>query len=422
MKKVRLSLAVLMMLGLVLTIITPFAKANDHQYPQLTVGKDKSERNFTWYHQSDAQGYIQIAESNDAKDFSQGKTIKGETHQGSNAGPNYTQVTMPDLKQNTTYMYRYYNGENGEKSEVRHFETHDDGNTSFIAVADPQLGASGDLGSDIQGWQHTLSQMPKLNDSPNFLLSLGDQVNWPDDEDAYAGFIEQKDMEKYALAPTVGNHDALNRTYSEHFKVPNKLEHGQTPAGSNYFFVQNHTLFINLNVESTNYREHEATIQKALEATKDQDIKWKVAVYHRGPFSAGKHSNTLATKDRRQHLAPMMNKYGMDLVLNGHDHSYARSHVMNGTNPDVKWDENGDAPSNYQDPEGPIYITMNSTSGSKFYDLVDNHDYLAKRDQSEKPSFTRVDIDDQALKVKSYFVPEGDQPLGEPMDEVTIQK
>ncbi|RIM10573.1 N-acetylmuramoyl-L-alanine amidase, partial [Staphylococcus cohnii] len=143
---------------------------------------DNSEKDHTWYHESDEQGYVEIAEANKDEDFSNARRIEGQTHEGSNTelflnkdvpDMNYTQATLPNLEENKEYMYRFYNGDSGEKSAIRRFETNNNGETNFIAVADPQLGASGNLEEDNAGWQNTVNQMDQLNKDPDFLLSLG---------------------------------------------------------------------------------------------------------------------------------------------------------------------------------------------------------------------------------------------------------
>ncbi|MDV3053169.1 hypothetical protein NLV77_002112 [Staphylococcus ureilyticus] len=410
---------------------TQQTQSNDHRYAIMTIGKDNTEKNLTWYHESDEQGYVEIAKANEQGDFSNARRLEGETHKGSNTKRllnkdipkmNYTHATLPHLKENTTYMYRFFNGVNGEKSPIRRFDTNNNGETNFIAVADPQLGASGDLVEDNAGWQNTVNQMAQLNKNPDFLMSLGDQVNLPWDEKAYSGFIEAKGMENFTVVPTLGNHDRANKAYSEHFNLPNLQNGGKNLASSDFYFTHNDTLFVSLNSESLDYKGHEETMKRAIADTKDQNPKWIVALTHRNPYSVGKHSDKLATKIRRDKFAPLMKKYNVDLVLGGHDHSYSRSHVMNGKDAQVKWDENGAAPQTYSNPNGTIYVTLNSASGSKFYELDGKKDYAVKSIQDNQPAYTKVNITKDYIEVLTYHVPQGNEKLGEPIDRVRINK
>lgn len=410
---------------------TQQTQSNEHRYAIMTIGKDNTEKNLTWYHESDEQGYVEIAKANEQGDFSNARRIEGETYKGSNTKRllnkdipkmNYTHATLPHLEENTTYMYRFFNGVNGEKSPIRRFDTNNNGETNFIAVADPQLGASGDLVADNAGWQNTVNQMAQLNKNPDFLMSLGDQVNLPWDEKAYSGFIEAKGMENFTVVPTLGNHDRANKAYSEHFNLPNLQNGGKNLASSDFYFTHNDTLFVSLNSESLDYKGHEETMKRAIADTKDQNPKWVVALTHRNPYSAGKHSDKLATKIRRDKFAPLMKKYNVDLVLGGHDHSYSRSHVMNGKDAQVKWDENGVAPQTYSNPNGTIYVTLNSASGSKFYELDGKKDYAVKSIQDNQPAYTKVNITKDYIEVLTYHVPQGNEKLGDPIDRVRINK
>ena len=77
-----------------------------------------------------------------------------------------------------------------------------------------------------------------------------------------------------------------------------------------------------------------------------------------------------ANQKRRQDFPTAFSKLGVDLVLQGHDHSYSRSYVIkNGKK--AHNDEQPGAADVSQGPGGVIYVTANSASGSKYYDLTD---------------------------------------------------
>ena len=387
------------------------AKSNAHRYPVLTIGGDPSERHFTWYSDNSDQGYFEIAPYNEAGDFSQGQVIPGVTHQENNTHHDFfgrnvpdlynTQVKIEGLEEDTTYMYRFWNDEEN-KSDIYTFKTHPAGDFDFLIVGDPQLGSGDDLVEDIRGWQETLDTMLAVHPDPNFLLSVGDQVEIAWREEEYAGFIEQDGLNELTLVPIIGNHDTFNPAFSEHFALPNVQAEGKTEAGSNYYFTYNNALFVALNLENTNFEEHERTLQQAIAATSDQEIDWRVVTLHRSLFSPANHSMSNHTKYLRENVAPLMNKYQIDIVLAGHDHSYARSHVMDGTNPQIEWTEDKQAPTEYVDPEGVIYLTFNSSSGSKFYDLEDFHDFLAVRNQEYKTNFSIAHVTENTFEVVTY--------------------
>lgn len=420
------------------TTATQTQEESQIRFPILTIGKDQSERNFTWYSKSKEQGYLEIVEANDQKDFSNATKIKAVTsdknttfdiNDKSNAkvkiekdkkdqalkdlyelkDMSNSQVNIKNLKPNTKYMYRVYNG-NGKKSQVFEFTTQPKGGFTFVLAGDPQIGA-GKFYADRDKWEKALGTIKKQVPQMSFLYSLGDQVNeyTSKSELEYSGYIERENAKGITFATLIGNHDSQANSYSQHFALPNLQAEGKTEAGSNYYFVYNNTLFIQLNSNNMNTAEHKATIEKAIEMTKNQNIKWKVVGFHHAIYSAATHANDDDIIKRRAEYPALMKQYGIDLIVSGHDHVYTRSRMMNGgvaieseRNFTDKSKEEGKVPSKYVNPKGQLYLTANSASGSKHYDLVEFKDYMAVRDQHYKPNFTEVKVTDKSIVATTY--------------------
>ena len=420
------------------TTATQTQEESQIRFPILTIGKDQSERNFTWYSKSKEQGYLEIVEANDQKDFSNATKIKAVTsdknttfdiNDKSNAkvkiekdkkdqalkdlyelkDMSNSQVNIKNLKPNTKYMYRVYNG-NGKKSQVFEFTTQPKGGFTFVLAGDPQIGA-GKFYADRDKWEKALGTIKKQVPQMSFLYSLGDQVNeyTSKSELEYSGYIERENAKGITFATLIGNHDSQANSYSQHFALPNLQAEGATEAGSNYYFVYNNTLFIQLNSNNMNTAEHKATIEKAIEMTKNQNIKWKVVGFHHAIYSAATHANDDDIIKRRAEYPALMKQYGIDLIVSGHDHVYTRSRMMNGgvaieseRNFTDKSKEEGKVPSKYVNPKGQLYLTANSASGSKHYDLVEFKDYMAVRDQHYKPNFTEVKVTDKSIAATTY--------------------
>ncbi|OXZ27787.1 N-acetylmuramoyl-L-alanine amidase [Finegoldia magna] len=420
------------------TTATQTQEESQIRFPILTIGKDQSERNFTWYSKSKEQGYLEIVEANDQKDFSNATKIKAVTsdknttfdiNDKSNAkvkiekdkkdqalkdlyelkDMSNSQVNIKNLKPNTKYMYRVYNG-NGKKSQVFEFTTQPKGGFTFVLAGDPQIGA-GKFYADRDKWEKALGTIKKQVPQMSFLYSLGDQINeyTSKSELEYSGYIERENAKGITFATLIGNHDSQANSYSQHFALPNLQAEGKTEAGSNYYFVYNNTLFIQLNSNNMNTAEHKATIEKAIEMTKNQNIKWKVVGFHHAIYSAATHANDDDIIKRRAEYPALMKQYGIDLIVSGHDHVYTRSRMMNGgvaieseRNFTDKSKEEGKVPSKYVNPKGQLYLTANSASGSKHYDLVEFKDYMAVRDQHYKPNFTEVKVTDKSIVATTY--------------------
>jgi hypothetical protein len=97
-------------------------------------------------------------------------------------------------------------------------------------------------------------------------------------------------------------------------------------------------------------------LEKDLKEAQKANYTWIVAYHHQPPYSKGSHDSDAQYEcyKLRSNLVPMFEKYGVDLVLAGHSHSYERSHLLNGhfgssqeaaTNPAVvlsRWQKDAD--------------------------------------------------------------------------------
>ena len=368
----------------------------------LTIGKDGTERNFTWYANTKEKGKFEFVKLNAEKDFKDATVLDATVIEKTNL-PGYSsnQVTLDGLEPDTEYMYRFSNGD--AFSEVKTFKTGGKGDFSFFAAGDPQIGSGGHLNGE-DGWDKTLKLLPELDSSASFLLSLGDQVQAGKDEEEYDAYINREGFNGLTLAPIIGNHDDRGNAHEEHFKVSNVQNEGKSNAGSNYYYVYNNTLFICLNSNNKDYAEHRVTIKKAV--AENPNVKWRVVTFHHPPYTVAKHALDDYITDMRSTLVPILKENKIDLVLNGHDHVYTRTHVMDGTKPIIEWEngEEGKAPNEYVNPKGIIYVTTNSASGSKHYDIMKNQnfEFSAFKNQEYVPNISNLKITDNSIEVTTY--------------------
>ena len=319
--------------------------------------------------------------------------------------------------------------------------------------------------SDSFNWANTLSQAySKTNGKASFVLSAGDQIqtnatkvgSTTVSEIEYAGYLSPSLLKKLPVATTVGNHDADNANYLYHFNIPNMSNLGSNGiVGGDYSFTYGNALFIMLNTQGTNVAEHKEFIKNA--KTANPDCKWTIVTLHQDIYGSAEHSNEPEIVNLRYSLVPIFEEYGVDVVLTGHDHAYTRSQLLNGgvkeiTYTDDEYDEQFDkdidagekpegvyvSPANIQsstadaaeqtyleylntimdseavdaltknqsvcvDPQGILYMTAGSSSGSKYYDLVARkQDYVAARWQEDVPTYSVIDMDETTFTINTY--------------------
>ena len=383
----------------------------------LSVGSTPTELNLNWFSTDSANGQIQFAKKADmtGNEFpeAKAKTVNAKIEKAQADGYYANKATMSDLEENTAYVYRV--GNNGHWSETYTTTTKSKGDFSFLFAGDPQLGSSGDLASDKDGWKKTLDLVntnPLFKDV-HFIQNAGDHVEAGKNEsqyDAYLSNYQGSVVYSTPFANAVGNHDYAGTAYNDHFNLPNVSNLGSSGQGNaqgDYYYIYNNALMLVLNSNNRSTAEHEEFIKNTLAKTKDnQDIKWKIVVFHHSIYSSASHASDNDILARRDTLAPMFSQNGIDLVLMGHDHVYTRSMLMDGTTAlkDESFDQNGNPIHEVTDPKGLTYITANSASGSKYYEFTSNlsGDYIAVKNQEHTPNITKLDVKDNQLKIVTY--------------------
>lgn len=384
----------------------------------LTIGEDETKMNLTWYANTNTSGTVQLAKAGamiNGEFPSQFTTVEATNNQANDKGFYYNQATLANLEENTKYVYRVVNGD--QVSKIYDFTTKDfDGSYNFIFAGDPQIGASGSASKDTEGWDKTLSDsINKFN--PNFILSAGDQVNTASDENQYSGYLDHEELTSVPQATTIGNHDSSSNAYTQHFNLPNETAKGETAAGTDYWYVYNNTLFMNINTNNTSTAEHKAFMKEAIK--ENQDVRWKVVVFHHSVYSVASHSVESSILKRREELTPVFDDLGIDVVLMGHDHVYVRSNMMKG----MKVSQETKDLTSVTDPEGILYLTANSAGGSKYYDIKTNisTDFVAKMNQSKQRSISNIEVSENSFKVTTYLYNSNDNQWST-LDEFTINK
>lgn len=385
----------------------------------LTPGKTAKDMGFAWYSQKKGEPAVKIGKKEDLSDAQEFKGTATEINR-SNQKNTYkasNKVTVEGLfEENTTYYYSYTDDvKNPNWSEVQSYTTKKTTNFQTILVGDPQIGASGSQGQgtaddiniavDTFNWNKTLEQAKITAPNASFILSAGDQIDYAGTdssdgknvrESEYAGFTYPALLRMLPLATTIGNHESKGTDYKYHYNNPNSEDGlGSTNSGSDYYFSYGNVLFISLNSNNRNTVEHRELLKKAVES--NPDAKWKVVMFHHDIYGSGQPHSDTDGANLRALFAPLMDEFGIDMCLTGHDHSYARSYLMaDGTA--IQYDD-----SVAINPEGTLYIAAGSASGSKFYKLATTKQYyIAERSNTQIPTFSTIDFSDESIVIKTY--------------------
>ena len=373
----------------------------------LTPGKTAQDLNFCWYSESAGKPAIWLStDENFAKSTiyygyatAINQTNGIHTYKASN------QVSIENyFKENTTYYYRYTDNlstANVEWSKTYTYRTKKTSSFSAILVADPQIGGSDNIATDAYRWSHTLNQAVTIAPDAAFILSAGDQINYKANDSSlreceYAGLFYPPLLRSLPFATAIGNHETRGKNYKYHFNNPNsEKNYGNTSAGCDYYFSYGNALFIVLNSNSRDAEEHRNLMNDAIES--HPNAKWRIAMFHHDIYGSGVAHSNRTSANMRIIFAPLMDEFAIDLVLTGHDHSYARSYSMlDGTA--IKYSSN-----HLVNPVGTTYITLPTATGSIFGNLAEKKQYyVAERSNCPQPAYSILQINGDTLTVKSY--------------------
>lgn len=372
----------------------------------VNTGEDESKMNFAWYSLSNAVGKIQIAKAADMTDGTF-PVASAKTFTASESKPAYTKfydksyyynkAIVSNIQRGQDYVYRV--GNNDAWSEVYTLSTKDiSEGYEVLFISDAQVG-TGTITTDKYGWNNTLEQATGRYPNFSMIMNAGDVVDLATRESEYDAYFSPEKLKQFPSAVTPGNHD-VGVNFKNHFNQPNESLLGSNVAGGDYYFTYGKVLYMVLNTNNANYGQHIEFMRETIDNTKHQDFKWKIVMFHQSIYCAAEQSKGSAITNRRSALVPVFDELGIDVVLMGHDHSYTRTHHIKGLEnmPMGEVDAEG-----YElNPEGTLYLTMSSASGSKYYDIVQEYEYSANQMQLYVPTFARLEITDDTFRMTAH--------------------
>jgi hypothetical protein len=463
---VTVSLTAAALAGTVIATSATGAAPTTYSGVVLGVGADETSRTLAWY--SSANPGTESVELSTTSDFATKTTIPAtlaanvttDAATGTALTSTNGEATLTGLTADTKYYYRIV-GSDGSKSAYYSFRTgaFGNGDYQFLFFGDPQIGSSGDPVLDGDGWQYTLDQTRIHSPKAELYVSGGDQVNTANNETEWTQFLRPSQLRSIPWAATIGNHDVSGYAYEQHFALPSTIKRDdalytnaakKNPAadavsGGDYYFTYKGVLFIDLNSNAYSAANnsdpaHVQFVKDTIAAQKaaDPDIKHVVLVYHHAIYSPADHANDTDNIQRRVDFTKAFSDLGVDLVLQGHDHSYSRSYAIKGSTqaPSGAKANPAEQPGQTTVVEGPggvVYVTANSASGSKYYDLTEpdasaggygpdtlkggpetsghtRHWANSVENQEHVPTYVEVTVGDKGLTVENVRAGDGDSP------------
>ncbi len=258
---------------------------------------------------------------------------------------NICRVVVGDLQPDTEYMYRVGSADGGW-SPSRYFKTAGGDSFTFTVISDPQS----DLSSNAYAEAIKAVDAAGEND---FLMICGDISELVGIEQHYLNFFERfAEVNTMPFVTIPGNHETLNymnsassyseiigeaRAYNGHFYNPqngpvfstgfsgtvNDTEPGLNAVNSSYYFYYNRTLFIMVNTqqENSNLAKTAEWIEDILKYDRANSLSdMTVVTMHKGIYGNRYYGTTYTIHEI---FYEVFEKYDVDLVMSGHDHSYS---------------------------------------------------------------------------------------------------
>jgi 3',5'-cyclic AMP phosphodiesterase CpdA len=257
-------------------------------------------------------------------------------------------VQLEGLAPGTAYQYCVGDGSTRGWSEIAEF-------TTAPAVTQPfSFIYLGDAQNGFERWGSLIRTAYRERPDAAFWLMAGDLVNRGNERDDWDDFFHQASgiFSRRPLVPVIGNHECQGghpRMYVQFFALPHNGPTGVEPERA-YAFEYSNALFVVLDSNLDPARQVD-WLEAQLARTR---ATWKFVSYHHPAYSSAPNRDNVRVRD---YWTPLFDKYHVDLVLQGHDHAYLRTHPLKGnqTVQDTK--------------EGTVYLV--SVSGTKMYSQAD---------------------------------------------------
>ena len=351
--------------------------------------------------QETTQGYVEIAKETHGPDFlleghirrmvastqllGNGNTMDAEPL----VKAAFHSVLVDGLEPGTTYVYRVGDGAGDDNawSEWFQIETPSaDKNDPFSFIY------FGDAQNNVKSmWSRVIRKSYKMMPEVDFMLHAGDLINHSEANIEWGEWFHAGGY-IHATVPSImtpGNHEydktTLSTLWRPQFNLP---RNGPIEAVMETCYALDYQNMKLISIDAISFERDSISKQAQVKwvdsVLASNTKKWTALTMHYPIYSTAEGRDNIIL---REALKPLIDKYKVDLVLQGHDHTYARG-----------YDQNKGQGLTVVEDAGTIYAV--SVSGPKMYTSQDQ-DWMIKRGEYTQ-LFQIITVTKDTLKYGSY--------------------
>lgn len=325
-------------------------------------------------------------------------------------------VNVSNLESDTNYQYTIGSGDYATTGNITTLPKEKAEKVKFAYIADPQIsnatnakaaGATFNELSNIEGLDFTYIAGDITDNSTS-------EIQWENlfnNGGMYANAGERF-FKNNLINVTEGNHDIS--TFAGHINVP-------STAGANvYSFDTGYARFIVLDTstakDEASMKVQKDFLEKEVKEAKEKGL-WTIVEFHKPLYTGASHIVDNDLIALRKYFSSVFSELNVDLVLQGHDHVYARGFITaEGENANLVANEDGV----YEKKDNvPLYMVGGHAGGLKWYHkkdytvsegdpLTPNYEFLDKNstddgsDEKKEQTYTVFEVTNSEITAKVY--------------------
>jgi len=251
------------------------------------------------------------------------KTIRNEVHWGLSPDcgnvtvennflkRNLHRVILENLNSSTKYYYKVFSDD--IESNVYSFYT------SFEQEDTLKFIAYGDSRGVWDNWQNASMVSKSIEQQkPHFVLHTGDLVHNGKNQSQWIDFFTNSEfIHNSTIYPALGNHEYHDLPYFKYFSLPHNELWYSFDNGPAHFVALDSCTGISLKLLQLIW---------LIRDLKTNNLPFTIVFFHHPLYSSSNHGST---PHLRWLWQPAFERFNVDIVFNGHDHSYERGEVNN---------------------------------------------------------------------------------------------